>query len=97
MKLAKVIGSVTSTAKIKELKGITLLVIQPVNSKKESEGSPIVAADVFGAGPGEYVFFSKSKEGAMTLPNPTTCVDAGVAGIIDSVYISDKSGKQGTS
>lgn len=87
MKLAKVIGSVTSTVKVKEYKGITLLVIQPTNAKKEPLGSPIVAVDVFGAGPGEYVFFSKSKEGAMTLPNPKTCADAGICGIIDSVYV----------
>lgn len=86
MQLAKVIGNVTSTIKVKDIKGITLLVIQPVNSKFESLGTPIVAADVFGAGQGEYVFFSKSKEGAMNLPIPTSCVDAGIVGIIDSVY-----------
>ncbi len=86
MQTAKVIGTVTSTAKIKDLKGITLLVIQPVNSKYEEIGDPLVAADVFGAGVGEYVFFSKSKEGAMNLPNPKTCVDAGICGIIDSVF-----------
>jgi microcompartment protein CcmK/EutM len=87
--MAKVIGMVTSTVKVKDLKGISLLVIQPVNSKYESLGTPIVAADVYGAGPGEYVFFSKSKEGAMNLPIPTTCVDAGIAGIIDYVYTED--------
>jgi microcompartment protein CcmK/EutM len=84
--MAKVIGMVTSTIKVKDLKGVSLLVIQPVNSKYESLGEPIVAADVHGAGAGEYVFFSKSKEGAMTLPIPTSCVDAGIVGIIDSVF-----------
>lgn len=86
MQLAKVIGSVTSTIKIPDIKGISLLVIQPVNSKYENLGTPIVAADVFGAGVGEYVFYSKSKEGAMNLPIPTSCVDAGLVGIIDYVY-----------
>lgn len=84
--MAKVIGSVTSTVKIPDIQGITLLVIQPVDSKYENLGTPIVAADVFGAGVGEYVFFSKSKEGAMNLPIPTSCVDAGIVGIIDYVY-----------
>ena len=86
MQMAKVIGTVTSTVKIKDIKGVSLLVIQPVNSKYESLGTPIVAGDNFGAGVGEYVFYSKSKEGAMNLPIPTSCVDAGVVGIIDSVY-----------
>ncbi len=89
MQTAKVIGMVTSTVKVKDLKGITLLVIQPVNAKYESLGTPIIAADVFGAGVGEYVFYSKSKEGAMNLPIPTACVDAGITGIIDYVYTVD--------
>lgn len=89
MQMAKVIGMVTSTVKVKDIKGVSLLVIQPVNSKYESLGTPIVAADVFGAGVGEYVFYSKSKEGAMNLPIPTSCVDAGIVGIIDSVYTKD--------
>jgi len=90
MQLAKVIGMVTSTQKVKDLKGVSLLVIQPVNSKYESLGTPIVAGDNFGAGVGEVVFYSKSKEGAMNLPIPTACVDAGITGIIDSVYRIDK-------
>jgi len=86
MQLAKVIGMVTSTQKVKDLKGVSLLVIQPINSKYESLGTPIVAGDNFGAGVGEVVFYSKSKEGAMNLPIPTACVDAGITGIIDNVY-----------
>jgi microcompartment protein CcmK/EutM len=90
MQMAKVIGMVTSTVKVKDIKGVALLVIQPVNSKDESLGTPIVAADNFGAGVGEYVFYSKSKEGAMNLPIPTACIDAGITGIIDSVYTVDE-------
>ncbi len=90
MQLAKVIGNVTSTIKIKDIKGVSLLVVQPVNSKFEPLGSPLVAADNFGAGVGEYVFFSKSKEGAMNLPIPTSGVDAGITGIIDYLYVDDK-------
>lgn len=86
MRMARVIGMVTSTVKVKEIKGVSLLVIQPVNGKHEEIGSAIVAADNFGAGVGEYVFYAKSKEGAMNLPIPTACVDAGIVGIIDSVF-----------
>ena len=89
MRMAKVIGMVTSTVKVKDLKGVSLLVIQPVNGKYEEVGSPIVAADNYGAGVGEYVFFAKSKEGAMNLPIPTACVDAGIVGIIDSVHVKE--------
>ena len=90
MQIAKVIGTVTSTVKVEDIKGVSLLVIQPVNSKYEPMGSPIVAGDNYGAGIGEYVFYSKSKEGAMNLPIPTACVDAGICGIIDSVYVKEE-------
>ena len=89
MRMAKVIGMVTSTVKVKEIKGVSLLVIQPVNGQYKEVGSAIVAADNYGAGVGEFVFYSKSKEGAMNLPIPTACVDAGIVGIIDSVYIKE--------
>ena len=89
MRLAKVIGNVTSTIKIKDIKGVPLLVIQPVNSKHEPIGSPLVAGDNFGAGVGEYVFWSRAKEGAMNLPIPTSAVDAGITGIVDYHFIDE--------
>ena len=86
MQLAKVIGTVVASCKDELLTGIKLLVIQPVNSTGENDGVPIVAVDTVGAGYGELVFFAKSKEGAMPLPNPNACADAGIIGIIDHVY-----------
>jgi ethanolamine utilization protein EutN len=86
MQLAKVIGTVVATSKDELLTGVKLLVIQPVNSSGMNEGEPIVAADSIGAGYGEMVFYAKSKEGAMPLPNPNACADAGIIGIVDHVY-----------
>lgn len=86
MQLAKVIGSVVATCKDELLIGVKLLVIQPVDSSGKNEGSPLVAVDTVGAGYGELIFFAKSKEGAMPLPNPNACADAGITGIIDHIY-----------
>ncbi len=86
MLTAKVIGNVVATKKDRSLTGVKLLVIQPVNSKYEEIGKPLVAVDTYGAGPGEIVFFAKSKEGAQGLPHSLTPADAGVAGIIDTIY-----------
>ena len=86
MQLAKVIGTVVASCKDELLIGVKLLVIQPVDSTGKSDGVPIVAADTVGAGYGELVFFAKSKEGAMPLPNPNACADAGIIGIIDHIY-----------
>jgi len=86
MQIARVIGSVVATRKDELLTGVKLLIIQPVDSKGNNDGLPLVAVDTVGAGSGELIIFAKSKEGAMALPNPNACADAGITGIIDHVY-----------
>jgi ethanolamine utilization protein EutN len=86
VQLAKVIGTVVATRKDESLVGVKLLVIQPIESDGKSNGSPLVAVDTIGAGYGETVFFARSKEGGMALPNPNNPADAGITGIVDQVY-----------
>ena len=86
MYLAKVIGTVVATQKDASLKGVKLLVIQPVDSSGRDNGSPIVASDTIGAGHGDLVFCAKSKDGAMPLPNPNAPSDAGIIGILDYAF-----------
>lgn len=88
MYLAKVIGTVVATKKDDSLTGVKLLVIQPVDSSGRNSGVPQVAVDTIGAGHGELVFCAKSKEGAMPLRDPNAPIDAGIIGIVDSVYRS---------
>lgn len=87
MYLAKVIGTVVATQKDESLKGVKLLVVQPVDSKGRECGSPLVASDTIGAGSGELVFCARSKDGAMPLPNPNAPSDAGIIGIVDYVSV----------
>ena len=93
MQLARVIGSVVATQKVSELYGVTLLVLQPIDSTGKDVGQPIISVDSVGAGIGEKVFYVKSKEGGMTLPNPATSADAGVGGILDYYYSVKKDQK----
>lgn len=86
MYLAKVIGTVVATQKDISLKGVKLLVIQPVDSSGKECGSPMVASDTIGAGFGELVLCAKSKDGAMPLPDPNAPSDSGIIGIIDYVH-----------
>lgn len=86
MQLARVIGSVVSTQKIPGLQGIKMLVLQPLDSSGKDVGQPLISVDSVGAGVGETVFYAKSKEGAMTLTDPSVCADAGIAGILDYYY-----------
>ena len=93
MHLARVIGSVVATKKDKRLTGVKLLVIQPITSQGKDKGSPIVAADSRSRLWRDGILRSK-QEGAAALPNPNACVDAGIIGIVDSVYApaADKGG-----
>lgn len=86
MQLAKVIGTVVATCKDELLTGVKIMVIQPIDSTGIASGAPIAAVDTIGAGVGEVVFYAKSKEGAMPLPDPNACTDAGIIGIVDQIY-----------
>lgn len=86
MQMAKVIGTVVATKKDERLEGVRLMILQPINSKEEPLGNPIVAGDAVGSGVGERVIYAKSKEGAFCLPDPQACCDAGITAIIDSIY-----------
>ena len=53
MKLAKVIGTVVATEKHEALRGIKLLIVQPVTPNGQPSGRPVVAVDGTAmAGPG---------------------------------------------
>ena len=85
MQLARVIGTVVSTVKSDLLESRKLLVIQPVDSRLEETGKPLVAIDSVGAGDGELIFWCRGKEASfpfVPLDVPTDCT---IVGIVDSV------------
>lgn len=88
MKVAKVIGTIWATRKEEKLAGLKLLLVQPLNLLDGSvDKTPIVAADIIGAGVGETVLVvggssARSAAGDMSIP-----VDATVVGIVDDQEI----------
>lgn len=87
MQLARVIGDVVATRKDENLVGITLLLVQPLNEKREAVGRPLVAADSVGAGRGQEVFFVRGKEASFPFYPLEAPVDAGIVGIVDHVTV----------
>ena len=87
MYLGKVIGTVIATRKDESLKGIRLLVVQPLNERREPSGEPHVAVDVIGANRGEVVFLVSRREAIEALPGAFGPADAAVVGIVDRVYV----------
>ena len=85
MFFAQVIGSVWATRKDENLKSFKLLFIQPLNSRREKAGDPIVAVDTVGAGVGETVMYITAREATIPLRVEMAPVDASIVGIIDRI------------
>ncbi len=85
MFIAKVIGTVWATIKDKSLEGYKLQIIQPLNSKGEEVGTPIMAVDTIGAGPGEIVMYITAREAVIPMGVKEAPVDASIVGIIEKI------------
>jgi ethanolamine utilization protein EutN len=84
MQLGRVIGHATSTIKHPSLRGWRLVIVQPVNVKREPEADPIVAVDRLGSGPGNLVVLnSDGKEARDVVGDDKTPVRFFVIGLVD--------------
>ncbi|OIO18697.1 MAG: ethanolamine utilization protein EutN [Ignavibacteriales bacterium CG_4_9_14_3_um_filter_34_10] len=86
MQLGKVIGTIWATRKYETLTGKKMQLVQPINSSEEEIGSPIIAIDTIGAGPGEIIYYITASEAVIPLNVEMAPVDASIVGIVDSLY-----------
>ena len=91
MQVARVIGDIVATRKDPALSGLTLLLLQPVDTAQRAVGRALVAADAAGAGTGELVFFVRGREAAFPFYPVEPPVDAAVVGIVDPRAAEDAS------
>ncbi len=85
MQLARVLGTCVATRKVESLRGLRLLILQPLTFDLEPRGPHVIAADVVRAGRGELVFFVRGREAANSLPQPFCPIDAACVGIVDEL------------
>lgn len=85
MDLARVIGRVVCTVKDPSLKGVKLLLVQPLDGDGEALGRPLVALDSVGAGAGEKVFYVTGREASFAFLPDIVISDASIVGIVDRV------------
>ncbi len=90
MFLARIIGRVVSTVKQDTLHAIPLQWLQPVDGEGRDRGTPVVAADTFGLGPGELCYYITAREASIALWKLDVAVDAAVVGKVDRVDLADK-------
>ena len=87
MLLGRVIGTVTPCVIYEGLRGVPMLLVQPLDSSGEVSGSVIVAADSTRmAGPQEFVYYEGGREAAMALEETFVPVDHTIVGIVDQLH-----------
>ncbi|MFF2854198.1 EutN/CcmL family microcompartment protein [Peribacillus sp. NPDC058002] len=87
MLLGKVIGSVWTTHKEKGMEHVKLLIVQPLNSLKESVGNIVIAMDRIGAGVGETVIITQGLPAQKLTNEKNSPIDAAIIGIVDSFEV----------
>jgi microcompartment protein CcmK/EutM len=88
--LARVVGRVVCTIKDPSLKGVKLLMVQPLNGQGEPFGKPLVALDAVGSGAGEKVFYVTGREAAFAFLPDIVISDASIVGIVDRVDLLEE-------
>jgi ethanolamine utilization protein EutN len=85
MELARVEGSVVSTAKTDRLQGYKLLVVSLLKPDTTPAGTVIVAVDTVGAGVGEIVLVVRGSSARQAERLENVPSDATIVGIVDSI------------
>jgi len=84
MQLGTVIGHATATIKHPSLNGWRMLIVQPLDERRDASGDPLIAVDRFGAGAGETVIVDSDGQGAREyVGDPKSPVRWFVVGIVD--------------
>jgi ethanolamine utilization protein EutN len=88
MLFGRVRGTAICTIKYPDLKGLKLLVVQPLNKHLEPLGGLQVAVDVVQAGPGDLCVMVRSREAALAMPEiKFVPVDLALVGIVDELEV----------
>jgi len=88
MLFGRVRGSAICTIKYPDLKGMKLLVVQPLDKHMKPVGAMQVAVDVVEAGPGDLCVMVRSREAALALrEHKFVPVDLALIGIVDELVV----------
>ncbi|RME05657.1 MAG: ethanolamine utilization protein EutN [Anaerolineae bacterium] len=88
MLFGRVRGTAVCTIKYPDMKGMKLLVVEPLDRKLKPAGPLQVAVDVVQAGPGDLCVMVRSREAALALREHTFVpVDLALVGIVDELKV----------
>ncbi|HWR37404.1 MAG TPA: EutN/CcmL family microcompartment protein [Clostridia bacterium] len=95
MFLARIDGTVVSTAKHESLRGYRLLIAQRLGGDGVATGEPLVVLDWLGAGQGSTVLVSTDGDIAREMMGDTTPARMVVVAITDQVYVCEAAAGSG--
>ncbi|MGD8456184.1 MAG: EutN/CcmL family microcompartment protein [Anaerolineales bacterium] len=88
MLFGRVRGTAICTIKYPDLKGMKMLVIQPLDKHLKPAGPMQVAVDVVQAGPGDLCVMVRSREAALAMTEHRFVpVDLALVGIVDELVV----------
>ena len=88
MLFGRVRGTAICTIKYPDLKGMKLLIVQPLDKHLNPVGALQVAVDVVQAGPGDLCVLVRSREAALALQeHKFVPVDLAIIGIVDELAV----------
>jgi microcompartment protein CcmK/EutM len=85
MELAKVEGTIVSTAKAEKLQGYKLLLLNLIQPDMKPSGNYVVAVDAVGAGEGEVVIVVRGSSARQAEKLTNVPTDASIIGIVDTI------------
>ncbi len=89
MLLGRVVGAVVPCVLYEGLAGVPMLIVQPLDERREPRGRTLVAADATRmAGPGELIYYEGGREAALALDPWFVPVDHAIIGIVDDVSLA---------
>ncbi len=90
MLIGKVVGTVVSNRKDPKIEGFKFMLVKQVDVDLRETGDYVVAADVVGAGVGEYVLYARGSSARQTVRTDKRPIDAVIMAIIDQWEIGGK-------
>jgi len=90
MLLGRVVGTVISTQKERELEGLRFLMVRGMDVDGKTTSTLVVAVDSVGAGVGEVVLYASGSSARQTKVTKDRPVDATIMAIVDQVEVGGK-------
>lgn len=84
MQIGRVVGTVVSTRKEEEIRGLRLLLVRDIDLELRETSKLVVAVDALQAGVGELVLYASGSSARQTEATQNRPVDATIMAIVDS-------------